>query len=954
MLSDVRRKNGASFKMGGLNFLVRNQVGKKGAGGVAIGCGAGSSVRIINPEAGEELLAEIAWRGEKTLVALMYNHPGKKCNKGFLREALEESRRDPNRPFFLGGDLNAPHTAFGSRFTNQAGEELLEWIVDEGLIYADNKTPTYYNYSRRGCNVLDMIFMNQCAEEDMERLEVMGDVGSDHMPLRIHRKDKRANRNPRNTISMLDKDKIRRAMEVYAEDKSNKWVPREYMTGNQLEKEIGDIMNHWRKCKEEATRLKDVRTRGGVVLSPGTVEKIKGMRRLGRQRRNINLTIEEAESIRRSHNRAKKEVRKAVEKEEQVGILIRLKNSAERRNPAKTWKEMNATMNRKQRDGLVYPIKDHEGTLKETEREIAEVHMERMKKTCSIANAPEMNDGFMAQVEQEVEKAETLTRTRDGARWGEWREEDRGGQMEYGDEDLNLEISRENFDERIGELKAKAAPGPDGITNGDIKNLGTKAREMWRRILEMALNMGLFPQEWKVATVVMIVKPNKPRDQSSSYRPVSLTSAMGKLYERFMGQWLDRIVMERNLQAERQCGFTKGRSTGEALLRLVEDVYVAYKGNGAVGLVLLDIEKAFDQLWPAGLVYKLISAGLPTKLIRIIANFMRDRMMEIKVGKTKTDRFRIEAGAPQGAINSPRLYKFFTRDIPVIPNMAENGAGFADDLSEWVAGYTIEQINKILQEALDKIQEWSNLWRLKIAPSKSQCLLFSRNRDLMKKELRVNMGGTPIPQEKSVKLLGVNLDGYLSWNVEIDSLKAKSEGAALQVRKLSKKIGKHEPDLVRQTFEALVMSPIHYSAPLWINMKETQWRKIEMTQERTIKWVMGYPKHMNGRLAVSDSGIRKLRDVIEERASSRIKKILANAPFGRSYLTRWNGYKHETRHESLLQGYAKLPRNKIYTLFDCGFCNFGIPHYPCTGMLQLQLGPDRPMEEVVEEGRGER
>ena len=49
----------------------------------------------------------------------------------------------------------------------------------------------------------------------------------------------------------------------------------------------------------------------------------------------------------------------------------------------------------------------------------------------------------------------------------------------------------------------------------------------------------------------------------------------------------------------------------------------------------------------------------------------------------------------------------------------------------------------------------------------------------MKEKIEVTMEGIPIPQEKKVKLLGVNLDGYLSWNVESDSLRSKCEKAAL-------------------------------------------------------------------------------------------------------------------------------------------------------------------------------
>ena len=241
-----------------------------------------------------------------------------------------------------------------------------------------------------------------------------------------------------------------------------------------------------------------------------------------------------------------------------------------------------------------------------------------------------------------------------------------------------------------------------------------------------------------------------------------------------------------------------------------------------------------------------------------------------------------------------------------------------------------------MQEALDAIEAWAKRWRLKISPTKSQGMVFSRNRDLMKGKLEVTLEGIKIPQEKSVKLLGVTLDGYLSWSTEIDKIKAKSENAALQVRKLAKLIGRTEPELVKQAYnEALVMSPIHYSSAVWIGMKDNQWKKIIKSQERTIKWVWGYPSCINGRRALEDSGVRPVREVIEARASKKIKKILKNAPFGQSYLERWSTYKCEDRHTSLLQSYTRLPNNDILKLFDCGWCNYAIPHN-CIGNLQIQ------------------
>ena len=806
--------------------------------------------------------------------------------------------------------------------------------IEQALSYADNVEPTYFNASQGNTNILDMFFLNDSAEREMENLEVMSEIGSDHKPVKLTCRGRKLKRNPKITFEVVKEEETRREMEKAAMIRMGEWDRKEWVTSGEAEKEVQAITDEWTRIKKNASFTKTIRTRNGVTLSEESRRLIKEMRRAGRERTRSDLGLLEADEARRRHNRLKREVRKKVREDERKGILECLKRSTEKGDPAGTWRVLNNTMGRNVRDEWIYPIRDSRGVLQEREEEIVKIHMNRMKDTCSLANDPRMDDEFKRIVEEEIDNSEAITDQRAKTAWG-WKEKEEED-TEFGDEDFVTIISKETFNEQINKTKVKAAPGPDGITNKDIRALGPLARCMWRRLMQILLRLGVFPEIWKLATVSMISKPNKPKDESSSYRPVSLTSSVGKLLERFIGLNMDRVVSQRNLQSERQSGFTAGRGTGEALLRLVEDVHVAFKKNGAVGLVCLDLEKAFDKLWPAGLIYKLIHAGLPTKLIRILANFMKERRMEIKVGKTKSEEFQIEAGCPQGAINSPRIYKFYTRDVPVIPSMAENGAGYADDLSEWAAGFTIQQINEILQEALDAIEAWARRWRLKISPTKSQGMVFTRNRDLMKSKLKLTLDGSKIPQEKSVKLLGVTLDGYLSWSVEIDKIKAKSENAALQVRKLAKQIGRIEPELVKQAYEALVMSPIHYSSAMWIGMGENQWKKIIRSQERTIKWIWGYPSCINGRRALEDSGTRTVREVIEDRTSKKIKKILKNAPFGHAYLERWCTYKSENRHTSLLQNYTRLPKNDILTLFDCGWCNFAICHTVCTGNMQIQ------------------
>merc|ERR1712015_204550 len=140
--------------------------------------------------------------------------------------------------------------------------------------------------------------------------------------------------------------------------------------------------------------------------------------------------------------------------------------------------------------------------------------------------------------------------------------------------------------------------------------------------------------------------------------------------------------------------------------------------------------------------------------------------MRIKVGDHISEEFEINAGVPQGAIGSPLLYKLFTYDLPELEEEEEDGANFADDLSEWVRAHTIEEIARLLTKILVEIDKWSRRWRLRIAANKSACMVITRNREMMRGQLNLKLNGEAIPQVKTLKLLGVTLDAYGSWTNE--------------------------------------------------------------------------------------------------------------------------------------------------------------------------------------------
>ena len=100
--------------------------------------------------------------------------------------------------------------------------------------------------------------------------------------------------------------------------------------------------------------------------------------------------------------------------------------------------------------------------------------------------------------------------------------------------DFQMKRSRafRSRDLRGAVLKGKRrAPGPEGIHNKLLKHLPEDTLKIIEEILNNNLISGDFPLQWRVATVISIIKPNKDHTNPLSYRPIALTSCLCKVLE---------------------------------------------------------------------------------------------------------------------------------------------------------------------------------------------------------------------------------------------------------------------------------------------------------------------------------------------------------------------------------------------------------------------------------------
>ena len=130
---------------------------------------------------------------------------------------------------------------------------------------------------------------------------------------------------------------------------------------------------------------------------------------------------------------------------------------------------------------------------------------------------------------------------------------------------------------------------------------------------------------WKLANVTPIFKKNDEQ-LIKNYRPFSLLPICGKIFEKILFNNIYNYFNVNNFLTKNQSGFRPGDSTTNQLLYLVNEIHEAFENPKSleVRAVLLDISKAFDKLWHAGLIFKLKRNGICGIILKLFERYLHN------------------------------------------------------------------------------------------------------------------------------------------------------------------------------------------------------------------------------------------------------------------------------------------------------------------------------------------
>ena len=211
----------------------------------------------------------------------------------------------------------------------------------------------------------------------------------------------------------------------------------------------------------------------------------------------------------------------------------------------------------------------------------------------------------------------------------------------------------------------------------------------------------------------------------------------------------------------------------------------------------LDISKAFDRVWPAGLYLKLRSYGISGQIFGLISSFLRNRRLRVALYE--------KSGVPQSSILGPTLFVLYINDFPddVICDIAINAddatlyskCDRASDL--WQQLELASELESDLRDTVD----WGKKWLVVVDCNAGKTQLVSFDRSNNNDSIDVKMDGSVLEEKSSFKMLGLTFSSKLDWGSYIISI----------AKTASKKIGA----LIRSVkFLSLEVAPYLYKSTI--------------------------------------------------------------------------------------------------------------------------------------------
>ena len=388
----------------------------------------------------------------------------------------------------------------------------------------------------------------------------------------------------------------------------------------------------------------------------------------------------------------------------------------------------------------------------------------------------------------------------------------------------------------IKKLNPHKSPGPDHISPKLLLLIPEEISDYLILIFNKCTQLHDIPKPWKSANITPVHKKGNKSDPTN-YRPISLTSILCKMFEHIITSKLASFLEQNNLFNNDQFGFRKNRSCELQLLRVIQDLSLILDNKEEADLVFLDFSKAFDKVPHALLLHKLKSYGLQPDMISLIRSFLLDRTQTVVLDGWSSEPVDVTSGVPQGSVLGPILFLIYINDLP--DKIKSKCRLFADDSLLYRKITSQEDISQ-LQEDLDEVLQWCNIWNMTLNIDKCEHMNVTSKHAPSNSDYKLDQHH--MTKVKEYKYLGLHISDNLSWSTHINHIKNKAN-KVLYVTKLA--LARSSQKVKETAYKSIVRPLVEYSSSVWDPYHANQIDAVEMIQRKAARFCLNRYQRMD-------------------------------------------------------------------------------------------------------------
>lgn len=786
LLNETWFKQSHNFKIPGYN--VHDKLSKNPHNGVAILIKPELKYSVVNTTFYEDIqnvaLSISTERGSLTILCV-YCPP----NSGHIRmNRLRNIIRNLPQPIFVGGDFNAHHVAFGCLSTKGRGQDLYDIIDECDLCILNDGSFTTVNRPNNNPSAIDVSFTSACLAPLCEWSVHDDCMGSYHYPIITQL-----------SIS-IDKYQINPPIEKFLYNRAD-WNKFNELSENVFKDLTINVENPLETYTEFCTRLDTLKQ---MAIPKFTKTNSFASRPPAPW---WNETCER--SVVASYN-ALKLYRSDSTMDNYINYkrLDALKKRTIAEQKQTGWNDLCHTFNRTTPISKIWNMikmfKGIKSRIKSHKDEFITPFLDKLSDSNNLSDTSNLVNYFRSN---------------------------------NNNQQSNFLLKPFTWYEFISSLQSRrnTSPGLDDFPYILIKQLHISVQQIFLDILNALWCNQIIPDSWKTQCVIPILKPDKSPEQASSYRPISLSSCLGKLFENMIKVRLDWFVEANGIIPHVQYGFRRGRSCADSFISLISDLKYAKNLKSHTVCVFLDVQGAFDNVDPGILVNVMSDVGIPGQLCQWVYNFLNNRTLYVKYNNILHGPRTASKGTMQGATLSPLLYNLYTCEIcKYVDSSCVNILQFADDLVLYCSHRDLQVAIDYMNRALNQLQTYYNdKLHLKINATKSSLMIFGDddpNCDIV-------YCGEAISRVSSKKFLGVIIDQKLSFEEHVRYVSKNALKGINIIRCLAGVSWGADPKILSILYKAIVRSHFDYSALAYINSPHA--KKLDVLQNKALRVISG-------------------------------------------------------------------------------------------------------------------